>query len=235
MHIVPAILPEDFEEVHNKVARVAKFVPWVQIDLCDGRFVPSRTWPYTEGGWENLPQDLELPFWQDVNYEFDLMVIDPVAVVDKVMELGGMRAVLHVGSAKEEEILKALRALEHYDMEAVLAIDNNRPLSELFSLLEKDHQVHAVQCMGIANPGFQRQEFDERVLERIKAIKEKHPLLTIAVDGAVNFETAEILIAAGADPLISGSSIFESGDSLGTIRGLEQLFDTRSKYDTNTH
>ena len=228
MHIVPAILPEDFEEVQKKVARVAKFVPWVQVDLCDGRFVPSRTWPYIDGGFENLPPDLELPFWQDVNYEFDLMVSDPVTVVDKVMELGGMRAVIHVGSAKEEEILKALRALEHYDMEAVLAIDNNRSLTELFSLLEKDHQVHAVQCMGIAQPGFQKQEFDERVLERIKAIKEKYPLLTIAVDGAVNFETAELLIAAGADRLVSGSAIFESGDSLGTIRRLEQLFDTRS-------
>ena len=228
MHIIPAILPDDFEEVQKKVARVAKFVPWVQVDLCDGKFVPSRTWPYTEGGWENIPQDLELPFWQDVNYEFDLMVADPVSVVEKIMELGGTRAVIHVGSAPKEEILKALRALEHYDMEAVLAIDNNRPLEQLFSLLEKDHQVHAVQCMGIAEPGFQKQEFDERVLERIKAIKEKYPEMIIAIDGAVNFETAELLVAAGADRLVSGSTIFESGDSLGTIQGLEQLFDTRS-------
>lgn len=228
MHIIPAILPEDFEEVQKKVARVAKFVPWVQVDLCDGKFVPSRTWPYTEGGWENTLQDLELPFWQDVNYEFDLMVADPVSLVDKVMELGGMRAVIHVGSAPEEEILKALRALEHYDMEAVLAIDNNRPLEQLFSLLEKDHQVHAVQCMGIAEPGFQKQEFDERVLERIKVIKEKYPKMIIAVDGAVSFETAGVLIKAGADRLVSGSTIFESGDSLGTIQELEQLFDTRS-------
>lgn len=228
MRIIPAILPDDFEEVYKKVARVAKFVPWVQIDLCDGRFVPSHTWPYTEGGFESIPQDLELPFWQDVNYEFDLMVLDPVSVVDKVMELGGMRVVLHVGSATQEEILKALRALEHYDMEAVLAIDNNRPLDELFSLLEKDHQVNAVQCMGIAQPGFQKQTFDERVLERIKTIKEKYPEIIVAVDGAVNFETAELLIEVGADRLVSGSTIFESGDSLGTIRGLEQLFDTRS-------
>lgn len=228
MHIVPAILPEDFDEVQKKVARVAKFVPWVQIDLCDGKFVPSRTWPYTEGGFENLPQDLELPFWQDVNYEFDLMVADPVSVVDKVMELGGMRAVIHVGSASQEEILKALRALEHYDMEAVLAIDNNRSLGDLFSVLEKDHQVHAVQCLGFAQPGFQKQAFDERVLERIKAIKEKFPEMIVAVDGAVNFETAGLLIEAGADRLVSGSTVFESGDSLGTIGELEQLFDTRS-------
>lgn len=235
MHIIPAILPEDFEEVQKKVARVAKFVPWVQVDLCDGKFVPSQTWPYRDGGWQNVPPDLELPFWQDVNYEFDLMVADPVSVVEKIMELGGMRAVIHVGSAPEEQILKALRALEHYDMEAVLAIDNNRPLENLFSLLGKDHQVHAVQCMGIAQPGFQKQEFDERVLERIKAIKEKHPSLTVAVDGAVNFGTVQLLIEVGADRLVSGSTIFESGDSLGTIQELEQMFDTAQSHDTNSY
>lgn len=224
MHIIPAILPEDFEEIYNKVARVFKFVPWVQIDLCDGKFVPSKTWPYTEGDFENLSPDIELPFWQDVNYEFDLMVSNPVFVVDKVMELGAMRAVLHVGSAKEEEILKALRALEHYDMEAVLAIDNNHPLEELFSLLNKDHKIHAVQCMGIEHPGFQRQAFDERVLVRIKTIKEKYPSIIISVDGAVNEETAHLLIDAGADRLVSGSAIFESGDSIGIIKKLERLF-----------
>lgn len=233
MHIVPAILPEDWIEIEEKVARIAKHAPWVQIDLCDGSFVPSKTWPYAEGGWGNISQDVELPFWQDVNYEFDLMVADPVALVDKIMELGGMRAVIHVGSASEEEILKALRALEHYDMEAVLAIDNNRLLDELFSLLEKDHQVHAVQCMGIEHPGFQRQKFDERVLERIRTIREKYPNIIIAVDGAVNFETAPRLIEAGANRLISGSTIFESGDAIGTIKELEDLFNT--PHDTNTH
>lgn len=233
MHIIPAILPDNFEEIENKVALVAKYAPWVQVDICDGKFVWSRTWPYTEGGWENISQELELPFWQDVNYEFDLMVSNPASVVDKVMEIGGMRAVLHIGSASEEETLKALRALEHYDMEAVLAIDNNRSLDDLFSLLEKDHQVHAVQCMGIANPGFQRQTFDERVLERIKLIKEKYPNLEIAVDGAVNFETAELLIDAGADRLVSGSTIFESGDAVGTMNELEDLFN--KPHDTNTY
>lgn len=233
MHIIPAILPEDWNEIEEKVARVARSASWVQIDICDGTFVPSRTWPYTEGGWENISQDVELPFWQDVNYEFDLMVSNLVMVVEKVMELGGMRVVIHVGSATEEEILKALRSLEHYNMEAVLAIDNNQSLEKLFSLLEKDHQVHAVQCMGIAQPGFQRQQFDERVLERIKTIKEKYPEILVSVDGAVNFETAELLVQAGADRLVSGSTIFESGDAIGTMRELEDLFN--ESHNTNTH
>ncbi len=233
MHIIPAILPEDWKEVEEKVARVAKHAPWVQIDLCDGVFVPSKTWPYAQGGWQATPQDLELPFWQDVNYEFDLMVSDPVSVVEKVMELGGMRAVIHVGSASEEEILKVLRALEHYDMESVLAIHNDQPLEQLFALLGKDHQVHAVQCMGIANPGFQNEPFDERVLERIKTIKEKYPHMLVTVDGAVGFETVEPLVRAGADKLVVGSDIFESGDAIGTMKELEKLFNTL--HDTNTH
>lgn len=224
MHIIPAILPENFEEIEKKVARISRHTPWVQIDLCDGEFVPSKTWPYLNGGWEYVPKDIELPFWQDVNYEFDLMVSNPVLVVDKVMEIGGLRVVIHIGSTKEEEMLKALRALEHYDMEAVLAIDNDRDLEELFSLLEKDHQVHAVQCMGIAKPGFQNQPFDQRVLERIKEIKVKYPHITVSVDGAVNLDTARSLIDAGADRLVSGSAIFESGDSVGTIKELEKYF-----------
>lgn len=224
MRIIPAVLPHTFKEIESAVQRVGISAPWVQIDICDGVFVPSQTWPYTQGGWQSIPDDLELPLWQDVNYEFDLMVSNPEMVVEKIMEIGGLRAVLHLGSTQEENILKALRALEHYDMEAVIAINNDYPLEELFSLIEKNHQIHAVQCMGIHKVGFQKQSFDERVLERIRIIKQKYPNIIISVDGAVNASTVEQLISSGADRLVSGSFIFESGDAVATIQELENLF-----------
>lgn len=224
MHIIPAVLPASFKEIETAAQRVGNYAPWIQIDICDGVFVPSRTWPYTEGGWQSLEQDVELPLWQEINYEFDLMVSNPEVVVEKIMEIGGLRVILHLGSAHEQEILKALRALEHYDMEAVIAINNDYPLEELFSLLEKNHQIHAIQCMGIKNVGFQKQPFDERVLERIKTIKEKYPTIMISVDGAVNADTANSLISAGADRLVSGSFIFESASPIATIEELENLF-----------
>jgi len=223
-HVIPAILPEYFEDIESAVARVYQNTTWVQLDLCDGVYVPSKTWPYKQGGWKNVAQDIELPFWQDVNYEVDLMVKNPFEIVEKIMELGASRAVLHVSSAPKEEILKAIRALEHYDIEVVLAIHNNEDVELVYALIDTDHQIHAVQCMGIARPGFQGQVFDERVLRHVAAIREKYPELDIVVDGSVNLQTAQVLVQAGATRLVVGSAIFDSLDSIDTIQTLERVF-----------
>src|SRR3989344_5430112 len=44
--ILPAILPKNYEDLKNKVALVRGIAPVVQVDLCDGIFVPSLTWPF---------------------------------------------------------------------------------------------------------------------------------------------------------------------------------------------
>ena len=44
--VIPAIIPESFSDLEEKVSRVSSLVSWVQIDVCDGRFVPKRSWPY---------------------------------------------------------------------------------------------------------------------------------------------------------------------------------------------
>ena len=46
IEIIPAIMPEDFTDLSNKVTRVAGEVKWVQLDIMDGDFVPEKTWPY---------------------------------------------------------------------------------------------------------------------------------------------------------------------------------------------
>ena len=46
MEIIPAILPKDFAEIEEKIEMVIGIAPLVQIDICDGKFVTSTTWPY---------------------------------------------------------------------------------------------------------------------------------------------------------------------------------------------
>ena len=46
MQILPAILPKNFSEIEDKIALVKGIAPLVQVDICDGKFVPSTTWPY---------------------------------------------------------------------------------------------------------------------------------------------------------------------------------------------
>lgn len=220
--VVPAILPKSFSEIERKLARVRDLVDWVQIDICDGVFVASKTWPYTEGGIHILGNH-ELPFWQDLNFEFDLMVANPAEILADISDFGGGRVIIHIESGSLEEINKAIREAEHLDMAVYLSIKNDTPLTQLEELLEQNKEVQGVQCMGIDTIGFQGQPFDERVLERIKTIRTKFPTLTISVDGAVDLHTAPLLVEAGANTLVGGSAIFESNDVTGTIETMKLL------------
>ena len=225
MHIIPAVLPETFEDIENHAIRVKEKASWMQVDVCDGMFVDSKTWPYVQGGWQTIPRDLELPFWQDLQYECDIMAQKPFSVLESVMEFGFSRAIIHLDSTDDEEIYKCLRALEHYDMEAVLAISHQTPFERLQKIIaEGGHPVHGVQCMGIERLGHQGMRMGEKTYDMVALCAQAFPELVVSVDGGVNLDTAPQLISAGATRLVCGSAIFQSGDSLGTIEALEQMF-----------
>ena len=80
--------------------------------------------------------------------------------------------------------------------------------------------IDFVQFMGIDNVGFQGQEFDDRVLEKISDLRGEYPNIQISVDGGVGFDNAADLISAGATRLISGSAVFESDDMAEAIHDL---------------
>jgi ribulose-phosphate 3-epimerase len=71
--------------------------------------------------------------------------------------------------------------------------------------------------------GFQHQAFDDKVIERVKAVKEAFPDLPISVDGGVSLDNAADLIDAGADRLIVGSAIFAAENPLSAIAEFQAL------------
>jgi len=84
-------------------------------------------------------------------------------------------------------------------------------------------KIDLVQFMGIARIGYQGEPFDERVIPKIKELREKHPETIISVDGGVGFETAPALIEAGVNRLVSGSEILEDENVRGEIERFKQL------------
>jgi ribulose-phosphate 3-epimerase len=70
--------------------------------------------------------------------------------------------------------------------------------------------------MGIDNIGFQGQKFDARVIDKIRAVKERFPDIKITIDGGVSLENAQTLLDAGADRLVVGSQIFNSDNIVET-------------------
>lgn len=223
--IIPAILVADFKTLEKEVAFVADQSKLVQLDVCDGRFVPSTCWPYTiaanphhDAYFKKIVTEGDgLPQWQKLDYEIDLMVASPTpAVIDDWVTAGAARIIVHRESVSDEQLSVIIRHLrEHFaspsDVKEIgvqlgLAVALDTPLDALAPYLE---DIDSVQIMGIERVGFQSQEFaGERVFDKVRAFHSAHPEIPVSVDGGVNLENAKAIIEAGASRLIIGSAIF---------------------------
>lgn len=238
IEIVPAILPKNYEDLKNKIALVRRVVPLVQIDICDGVFVPSITWPFlSRGDNENflennfdehfrkiLNEEEGLPFWEDVDFELDLMVGRAVENFDIYTKLGPKRIIFHLEAVGDlEEFKNFLEGIDTYIkdvMEIGVAISPDEPTEQIFPLV---NCVDFVQVMGIDYEGVQGEKFDSKCLDHIKTLKEKFPDLIISVDGGVDLNTAPALLSAGAFRLVIGSAIFNTDDIIGTVERFRNL------------
>lgn len=221
MNIIPAILPRDWKEIEEKAALVSGLAPKVQIDICDGKYVPSVTWPYKKRD-ENydaiLREEKGMPEWESIDYEFDLMIKDPVENdIRNWLSAGAARIVLHADSSPD---LMPCMNVTHGLAEIGLALNIQTPIEVIEKYKEK---ISYVQLMGITKVGFQGQAFDQRVLIKIKEIKARYPEMIVQIDGGVSFATADQLSEAGADRLVVGSALFESDNVVDTYRKLERI------------
>src|SRR3989338_6414892 len=230
VEIIPAIIPQSIADIREKGNRVRGLVPVIQIDICDGIFVPRASWPYVTGGPQELRRLIDtgqnLPLWDEFSYEVDLMVAHPEDVVGAWIDLGVRRVIVHVESTKEVKKILALlekRIAECPDyggispIEFGLALGVETPIS---TLAPYNNRIDFVQVMGIARIGYQGERFDERAIAKISQLRREYPHLIISVDGGVNFQSAPRLIEAGASRLVSGSAIFGSGNPAEAIKKL---------------
>ncbi|MFH1608925.1 MAG: hypothetical protein ABH951_02845, partial [Patescibacteria group bacterium] len=209
---------------------VRGIVPMAQIDLCDGIFVKNKTWPFSTGGADDMNfhrimlEQEGMPFWEDIEFELDLMVADAVENFDIYTKLSPKRIIFHIEAFENiDEFKNFIEGLDVYIRDSIqigIAVNVDTEVEKIFNLV---NYVDFVQCMGIEKIGFQGQDFDERVLEQIKKLRTEFPDLIISVDGGVSFDTAQELVNAGANRLVAGSAILKSQDIRETIAELENL------------
>lgn len=218
--IIPAILPKDWTELEERVESVKNHVSTVQVDICDGRFVKNFSWPYRkhDQNFEEVQREEKgMPFWDEVDYEIDLMVENPEDIISEWIATGASNIIIHVESTKNlEKIVE-----EYSSMVGIgLALNIETPLDIVKPFISK---ISHIQLMGIDRIGFQGQDFDKAVFEKIKEIRDKYPDLSISVDGGVDLETAPKLLDAGVDILIVGSAIFQSQNIVDTIEQFKSI------------
>lgn len=218
--IIPAIMPESYEDLVNKVDRVSSSVLLVQVDVMDGRFVPSRSWPYKKPDAtfdKILKEDEGLPMWDTLDYEIDMMVAKPTEEIEKWVTAGAARVIVHIESCHDPKPL-----IEKYKgtVGLGLAIGVETSLDAIIPFVQ---DVDFVQFMGIKKIGYQGQPFDSSVLSRITRLKDAYPELIISVDGGVTLDNAKQIIEAGATRLVSGSAIFDTVNIVETIQRFKKL------------
>ena len=225
--VIPAFLAKDINDLRQKIANVVNVSHVVQIDMCDGKFVPSSSWPMQRGDMEStaiiLEEEEGMPYWENLDFEFDLMVKDAIKQFDFFVRLGAKRIIFHLEAEDEKELKDFINSIDLYtreNLEIGIAINTTTPIEKVLPFI---NSIDFVQCMGIEHIGFQGEAFDQRVLAQIRELKDKYPDLIISVDGSVNENTAPLLVEAGASRLVVGSALMRSFDVKETIKELENL------------
>lgn len=223
--IIPAILPQSFEEIKTKIAQVKHSAKLIQIDICDGVYVPSRTWPFIgeKDIFEKiLLQDEGMPFWQEVDIELDLMVKNAHKKFLDYIALGPTRMIFHLG-AEDSTFLDFLKNLDEFykhNLQIGIAIN---PTTEITLLLPFVPHIQFVQCMGIEHPGVQGAASDVRVFDQIKKLRQEYPSLPISVDGSVSFKNIDHFLGLGVENLVVGSAIFKTENPEETYLDLDDI------------
>ena len=238
--IIPAIMPKDFKDLEEKASLFAGLVDAVQIDIMDGIFVPEKTWPYkddTAEFYEIVGKERSYPKGRQLLYEADLMISRPETCLKGWIETHLSRIIVHLESVGDLKYFWKNLGHNKYPQiendgiqgfEFGLAINIDTPNEALYTQIDDDYVrknkcVDFVQFMGIAKIGYQGEPFDERVLPKIEAFRERYSDIMISVDGGVNLDSAPRLIKAGANRLVAGSAILKSGDIKGAIEKFRKL------------
>jgi ribulose-phosphate 3-epimerase len=179
--VIPAILAKSVSDLELKLSEIPEEIDFVHIDVLDEDF-----WTETS-----------------LNFEAHLMVNEPGAIIEKWIERGAKRIIVHD--------LEALGNLVSKSFERGLGVELHIPLEEIFSIIPKVDFIH---LMSIAEIGEQGHLLDEKIFDRIKKVKAKFPQVPISIDGGINTTNHQALRDAGADRLIVGSGFKDLWKSL---------------------
>ncbi len=207
--VLPAIIPVNKKQLEEEVSMVAHFADTVQVDISDGVFTNTRTWPYNgqdRDYFENLKTEAEgWPKWEDVDIELHLMVAKPENILEDWISTGVSSVVAHIEAT--DDFQEVIDICKEKNISVGVAI---KPSTDIEKIKDFVPQVDFIQVMGSDNLGKHGVELEEKSLEVIKSLRAKFSNSIIAIDIGVTEENAETLVGAGVNKLISGGAILNS-------------------------
>ena len=212
--IAPSVLAADFTKLADEIALVNQSeADWFHFDVMDGRFVPNISFGFPI--LEAVKQLATKPI--DVH----LMILEPEKYIEDFRKAGADVITVHIEACPH--LHRTLQQIRATGAKAGIAINPHTPVSLLEDVLE-DADLF---CLMSVNPGFGGQKFIYQTLNKIKKLRamldERNLSAHIEIDGGVGLQIAEVILQAGADVLVAGSSVFKAANPIATIAQLKAI------------
>lgn len=209
--VAPSLLAADFARIGDEVrAAAVAGADWIHLDVMDGHFVPNISFgPAVAGA---ALRDGLLPG------DAHLMIERPDVYLEAFLRTPARNITVHVEAA--HDVAATLRAIRSAGRTAGLALNPETPLEKAAPFLE---QTDLLLVMTV-HPGFGGQKFIPEMIGKIEAAARLRETLglrfRIEVDGGIDAVTGARCVAAGADTLVAGTSVFGREDYAAAIAAL---------------
>ena len=214
--ISPSILSADFSKLSSEIKKLEEGgADMIHVDVMDGHFVPNLT--IGPPVIKSLRSHTNLPF--DVH-----LMISPVHKYIKNFSDAGAD-IITIHPEATDNLIDSINHIKNLKKKAGVSLNPNTKISTVEKYLDK---IDLILIMSVY-PGFGGQKFIPEVVSKIKMLSEikknKNLNFDIEVDGGINFENSKSVIEAGANILVSGTTIFKenSGDIKKNIETLKSI------------
>ena len=203
IEISPSILAADFSQLGNEIKKLENGgADMIHVDVMDGHFVPNLT--FGPPVIKDLRKHCSLPF--DVH-----LMISPVHKYIKAYADAGAD-IITIHPEATDNLKKSIIEIKSLKKKVGISLNPDSKIDLILNFLE---MIDLVLIMSV-NPGFGGQKFMPEVLNKIRDLvnirKNEKLNFDIEIDGGINFENSKLAIEAGANILVSGTTIFKSNN-----------------------
>jgi ribulose-phosphate 3-epimerase len=203
IQISPSILSADFSQLGNEIKRLEEGgADMIHVDVMDGHFVPNLT--------IGPPVIKALRKQCSIKFDVHLMISPVHKYIEAYADAGADIITIHPEAT--ENLEESISKIKSLNKKVGVSLNPESKLDLITNYLEK---IDLVLIMSV-NPGFGGQKFMPEVLDKVKQLKEikskKNINFDIEIDGGINFDNCQSAIDAGANILVSGTTVFKSNN-----------------------